>query len=148
MSINNCVFSGRLGQDPELKMTSGNIPYTQFSVATTRPYKDREGERITDWIPCIAWRGTAELICKHFQKGEPIAVIGALEVTRYTDKDGSPRNRYQIRVDSISFPESSRRDGDPVPVVPPERKAKDPASMPLVETDEFREIGEDDDLPF
>lgn len=148
MSMNNCVFSGRLGQDPELKQTQTGVFYCDFSLAVTRPYKDSQGDRITDWIPMVAWRGTAELVCKYFKKGRPMAVTGSLEAQKYTDKDGNKRTSYRVRVDSVSFLESDKRDNEPLPEPPPERKPKDPSTLPRIETDEFRELDEDDDLPF
>ena len=96
----------------------------------------------------VAWRGSAELVCNYFKKGRPMSVTCSLETQRYTDKDGNKRTSYRVRVDSVSFLESDKRDNEPLPEPPPERKPKDPSTLPRIETDEFRELDDDDDLPF
>ena len=74
MSLNNVTLMGRLTHEPELKQTPSGIYTTQFTVAVERDYADKNGERQTDFISCVAWRTTAEFISKYFSKGSMIAV--------------------------------------------------------------------------
>ena len=97
--INNIVLMGRLTSDPELKTTQSGISVTSFTVACDRSY-DKEK---TDFIPCVAWRGTADFITRYFHKGSMIAVQGSLQQREYEDKNGNKRTVYEINVESASF---------------------------------------------
>ena len=78
MSLNHIVLMGRLTADPEVKTTTNGLAVTSFTVACDRNVgKDREKQ--SDFIPCVAWRQTAEFIGKYFSKGSLIAVEGSLQ---------------------------------------------------------------------
>lgn len=96
--MNNCNFVGRLTKDPELKRTAGGISYVDFDLAVDRRDKDKN----TDFIPCTAWRSTADALCTYMSKGSLIEVIGRLESRSY-EKDGEKRTRYVINVTSLGF---------------------------------------------
>ena len=97
--INNIVIMGRLTADPELRTTQSGISVTSFTVACDRNYdKDK-----TDFIPCVAWRGTADFITRYFHKGSMIAVQGSLQQRDFEDKNGNKRTIYEINVENASF---------------------------------------------
>lgn len=100
--LNYDVKTGRLTADPELRTTQNGIPVVGFTLAVQRNYKI-DDEYPTDFLNFVAWRGTAEFICKHFHKGNLITVEGALETRKYTDKEGNPRTAYEIKVDRAHF---------------------------------------------
>lgn len=104
--LNYDVKTGRLTTDPELRTTQNGIPVVGFTLAVQRNYKI-DDEYPTDFLNFVAWRGTAEFICKHFRKGNLITVEGALETRKYTDKEGNPRTAYEIKVDRAHFCESA-----------------------------------------
>ena len=109
--LNHIVIMGRLTRDPELRYTQSQTPVTSFRVAVDRDFADRQtGERQTDFIDCVAWRGTAEFVSRYFQRGSMIIVSGRLQIREYTDKDGNRRNAAEIVADTIHFGESRRRD--------------------------------------
>ena len=54
--INRVVLVGRITRDPETQQTLAGIPYVRFTLAVNRPFKDQNGERPADFIPCVAWR--------------------------------------------------------------------------------------------
>ena len=90
--INTVVLMGRLTADSELKTTPSGISVTSFRIAVDRSYSPRDGgERQTDFIDIVAWRGTAEFVCKYFGKGQMIAVTGRIQTRNYEDKGGSKR---------------------------------------------------------
>ena len=78
--MNHCVLMGRLTKDPELRMTNNQLPVATFTIAIDRKFKDASGNKQVDFINCVAWRKTAELISQHFTKGRMIAVIGSIQV--------------------------------------------------------------------
>lgn len=67
--LNRIILMGRLVADPELKTTTGGLSVAGFRMAVDRNYQPKEGEKQVDFIPCVAWRQTAEFIAKHFGKG-------------------------------------------------------------------------------
>ena len=72
--LNIVALQGRLAADPEQRTTQNGTPVTSFSLAVQRNVKGGDGEYGIDWIDCVAWKGTAEFICKYFQKGHLMAV--------------------------------------------------------------------------
>lgn len=100
--LNNAVIMGRLTATPELRQTPSGVSVTRFTVAVDRGYAKQGEERKADFINVIAWRQTAEFVCRYFQKGSMIAVQGSIQTGTY-EKDGIKRNTFEIKADSVSF---------------------------------------------
>ena len=101
--MNHCVLMGRLTKDPELRMTNNQLPVATFTIAIDRKFKDASGNKQVDFINCVAWRKTAELISQHFTKGRMIAVIGSIQVRSWDDNDGNKKYTTEVIVDEFSF---------------------------------------------
>ena len=106
--LNDTALEGRLTADPELKYVGDNIPVLEFTLASDRDYIDAEGNRPTDFIDAIAWRGTAEFISKYFTKGRRILVRGRSQVRRWRDQDGGKHRRTEILVEAAYFGDSKK----------------------------------------
>ena len=100
--MNNMCITGRLTVDPEIKTTTSGISVCSVSIAVDRDYKVN-GEKATDFIPCVFWRGTAEFVGKYFSKGDMIAVVGSLESRKYKDKEGNNRTVWEVKADKVNF---------------------------------------------
>lgn len=100
--MNKVVFIGNLTRAPEMSKTEKGIIYTRFSIAINRDYKDENGNKVTDFMPVIAWRSLAELSAKYLDKGRKVCVIGQLH-TRSYEKDGIKFNTFDIVADEIEF---------------------------------------------
>ena len=136
--LNCAVIMGRLTSDPELRKTPSGVSVTRFTVAVDRAYKQGE-ERKADFINVIAWRSTAEFICRNFNKGKMIAIQGAIETGSY-EKDGVKRNTFEINADNVSFCGNKNEQSNTVAV------ANNATTTPI---DDFVAIADDDDsLPF
>lgn len=110
----NCInLIGRLTADPELRYTASETPVASFCIAVDRRFKDKDGNRAADFINCVAWRKTGELIAQHFSKGKQIAVTGALQMRDYTDKDGNKRRTFEVNVENIDFCGSGKSEAKP-----------------------------------
>ncbi len=110
--LNVAVIMGRLTAAPELRTTPNGVSVTSFSVAVERAYSSRSGgERQTDFINVVAWRGTAEFICKYFQKGQMIAIDGSIQTRNYEDKQGNKRTAVEIVANNANFCGSKREAG-------------------------------------
>lgn len=137
--FNAVTLSGRLTADPELKTTTSGTAVTSFSIAVDRPvYKD--GEKKTDFIKIVAWRGNAEFISKYFRKGSLIGIEGSIQTRNYEDKNGNARVAFEVIANKAHFLEK-KRDND--------EQANFTPSYQNADTSDFSEIGTDDeDLPF
>lgn len=111
--LNRICIMGRLTAAPELRYTQSNTPVASFTLAVDRDYQQGGSERQTDFIPCVAWRSTAEFVSKYFTKGSMAAVSGRLQLRDWTDKDGNKRRTAEVVADSIYFGESKKRDASP-----------------------------------
>ena len=100
--MNNICITGRLTSAPEIKKTTSGVSVCSVSIAVDRDYKVN-GEKATDFIPCVFWRGTAEFVGKYFRKGDMIAVVGSLESRKYKDKDGNNRTVWEVKADKVNF---------------------------------------------
>ena len=148
--MNSICLMGRLTGDPELKTTQSGVSVTSFSVAVDRAFRSKDQERQTDFINCVAWRGTAEFITRYFRKGQRIALHGSLQSRNYTANDGSKRTAFEVVVDNAFFCESKggQAAGAPnydsqIPQVSEARPAFSTAN-----TGDFEEILSDEELPF
>ena len=143
--LNVVALQGRLAADPEQRTTQNGTAVTSFSLAVQRNVKGGDGEYGTDWIDCVAWKGTAEFICKYFQKGQLMAVNGSLQ-TRSYEKDGVKRKTTELLVQNANFCESRNKAHDTQHREPAASSVL-PATSPLSQ-DEMEEILGADDIPF
>ncbi len=138
--INSVVLMGRLTADPELKTTPNGTSVTSFSLAVERNYAPKGQERETDFINVVAWRQTAEFICRYFGKGQMIAVEGSIQTRKYQDKKGNNRVSVEVVANQVSFCGSKNEGG---------ARQQEPADPLDVDTgDDFEDLPDDDMLPF
>lgn len=126
-NFNKATLGGRLTADIELKTTPNNVSVCQFTVATTRKGNREE----TDFINCVAWRNTAEFICKYFHKGSSICVTGAIQTRSWNDNNGNKRYATELVVDEAYFVDSKSEN------------ANGQQNKP-----QFENYSNDDDIPF
>lgn len=101
--LNRVILMGRLVADPELKTTNSGVSVCSFRIAVDRNYVKNGEQRQADFFDIVAWRSSAEFVCRHFTKGSLIAVDGQLQTRQYQTKDGSNRSAVEVVADSISF---------------------------------------------
>ena len=148
--MNVVCLLGRLTATPELKTTQGGVSVTSFSVAVDRTYQPKGAEqRQADFINCVAWRNTAEFICRYFQKGQRIALQGSLQSRSYNDKDGNRRTVFEVVIDNAFFAESKGGAAAPRSMDSQIPAYNEPApAFSNAAAGDFEEIVGDDDLPF
>ena len=147
LNLNKVILAGRLTTDPELKQTSSGVSTTSFHIAVNRLY-ERDGQREADFITIVAWRQTAEFICKYFKKGSAICLSGAIQTRSWTDQQGGKRYATEIIAEEAMFVDGKND-------VQSENSAQSayiqtsaiPTAAATV-TPKFEEIKTDDDLPF
>ncbi len=152
--LNQVALMGRLTADPELRHTPSNISVTTFTLAVNRSYVKQGAERQTDFIDIVAWRNTADFICRYFKKGQMMALEGSIQTRTYTDKEGKNRKAFEVVASNVYFTESRSSAAaasggnyettthlDPPPAMPE-------TSFSSGSNDDFAVISDDDDLPF
>lgn len=167
--LNKIFIMGRLTRDPELRHTQTGTAVASFSLAVDRDFKDKQtGEKTTDFIDVVAWRGTAEYVSRYFTKGRQAVVEGRLQMRDWTDKEGNKRRSAEVVADNVYFADS-KRDGDsggsyqggyqgggysapaPQQAPPTQYNQSAPSGYPApgVGDNQFAEFSEDDgELPF
>lgn len=157
--LNVAIVMGRLVADPELRHTPNDVAVTSITLAVDRAYVKSGAERQTDFIDVVAWRGTAEFICRYFRKGQLMAVHGSIQTRTYTDKDGNKRKAFEIVATDVSFADSKRNDSGsqhayqprtPAPNVEPDEDDDPAFTLHSEDSEDFEQIpiSSDDDMPF
>jgi len=153
--LNVIALMGRLVADPELRHTPNGIATCTFRIAVDRNFVRAGEERKADFIDIVAWRQSAEFVCKYFHKGNMIAVNGSLQTRNYEDKNGNKRTAYEVVADNIRPARPApRRGGRPAPPPPPAAAPapravpEQPVNFAAGSADDFAVIDENEDLPF
>ena len=149
--LNRICLMGRVVHDPELKVTPNGAGVTTFAVAVERSRAGQDGKRPVDYIDVVAWRNTAEFVCKYFTKGSWIVVEGSLQTRTYEDKEGKKRKVFEVLADNVHFGGSksdvsreTQGDADDSEFIQP---TNNQPQKPPQQTNAFVQV-EDDDLPF
>ena len=130
--LNKLVLMGRLTADPELKTTPNGVSVTSFTLAVDRNYR-QGNERKTDFVNCVAWRGTAEFITRYFGKGQLMAIDAELQSRSYENAQGNKVTVWEAIVNNAYFA-GGKNEGTP-----------NNGDTPLTDYDTYPN---DDDLPF
>ncbi|MGI6602739.1 MAG: single-stranded DNA-binding protein [Saccharofermentanales bacterium] len=106
--MNKAILMGRLTKEPELRVTSNEVSVCTFTLAVDRKFKDKSGNRLTDFIPCVTWRQQADFVSRYFSKGQRVAVIGSIQPRSYEDQSGQKRYITEVIVEEIYFADGKR----------------------------------------
>ncbi len=106
--MNKAILMGRLTKEPELRTTSNGVSVCAFALAVDRKFKDKNGNRLTDFIPCVAWRQQADFVSRYFNKGQRVAVIGSIQPRSYEDQSGQKRYITEVIAEEIYFADGKR----------------------------------------
>lgn len=137
MSLNHVFIMGRMARDPDVKQTKSGAPVCNFTLAVDRDYKNGD-ERVTDWIDCVCFSGTADFAGKYLTKGRNVVVVGSLQSDKWQDKDGNNRINWKVNATKVYFADS-KKDG----------AGQSAPAAPDVSTGGYDDLGKDEsDLPF
>jgi single-strand DNA-binding protein len=146
--LNTITIAGRLVRNPELRRTASGKAVTSFTLACDRDFKNQQtGEKEVDFIECVAWGGTAEMVEKYFHKGQMAIATGRLQLRDWTDKNGQKRRTAEILINNVYFCGSkesgaqSSSGADSGYSTPAYQAAAPAANFAVLE-------GEDEQLPF
>ena len=103
--VNLNILVGRLGKDPEMKYATSGTCIANFTVATSRSYKNKQGEKVedTEWNRCVAFGRTGEVCGEYLHKGSLVFITGRLQTREWEDKDGVKRYTTETVVERMQM---------------------------------------------
>ncbi|MCB9727996.1 MAG: single-stranded DNA-binding protein [Deltaproteobacteria bacterium] len=110
-SVNKVILIGNLGADPEVRTTPSGQQVATLSLATSRNYKDREGNRReeTEWHRVVVWNQLAELAQRYLAKGRKVYIEGRLQTRSWDDaQTGQKKYTTEIIADQMTFLDSGQ----------------------------------------
>ena len=143
-SFNKVILMGRTTAQPELKQSASGTSVTSFNLAVDRRYSKEGQEKQADFITIVAWRNTAEFICRNFGKGQAMLVCGELQTRSWTDNQGNKRYATEVIASEASFCGAKKDSEDSYS--PAVQVAQ--TRMPEAYQPQFEAVSPDDDLPF
>jgi len=141
--VNKVILVGNLGRDPERRSTPSGQQVATFSVATSRKWRDRDGNRQeqTEWHTVVCWGRQAEVAGEYLRKGKQVYVEGRIQTRSWDDKQtGEKRYRTEVICDNFQML-GQRGDGD-------YSSGPAPDHAPATEHEAGGGTAEDDDIPF
>lgn len=100
--MNQVQIVGRMVRNPELRYTESGRPLCLMTIATDRPFKNHEGERLADFIPVRAWGNVAKAVAEHVKQGRRVAISGSLR-TRLVTKQEVTYNEVILNAETVEF---------------------------------------------
>ena len=110
--LNQVSLQGRLTRDVEINPTNER-PIAHFTLASDRDFKNKNGDRDTDFIRCVAFGKTAENFANFFKKGNMAIVTGRWETGSYQNQEGNTVYTNELVINTFNFCESAQKEPQP-----------------------------------
>lgn len=141
--MNRVCLNGRLVKNIEIKYTQNNVAVASFTLAVQRKFKNQNGDYESDFINCIAYKKTAELMNEYVKKGDLIGIEGRIQTRSYDDKNGKKVYVTEVIVENVEFLATKKK----------EEKPKEETVKQKLSDDVFSDFGssieiKDEDLGF
>ena len=111
--VNKVILIGNLGRDPEVRSTPSGQPVASFTLATSRKWRDKNGQRQeqTEWHSIVVWGKQAEIAGQYLTKGKQVYIEGRLQ-TRSWDDRNTGEKKYKTEIICDNFQMLGQRGGD------------------------------------
>jgi len=106
--MNKVILVGRITKDIDLRYTQSQKPIVRFTLAVDRRNKEKEA----DFVSCVAWDKTAELMSQYLAKGSKIGIVGRIQTGSYDGQNGKVYTT-DVVVDDLEFLESKKTEEKP-----------------------------------
>ncbi len=147
--INKVILIGNLGRDPETRYSQGGNPITNFSVATSDSWRDKQsGEQQdrTEWHNVVCFSRLAEIAGEYLRKGSKVYIEGSLRTSNW-EKDGQKHYRTEVIAREMQMLDGrgggGGDGGGPPSGFESSAPTSQPQNAPTLKDDDF-----DDDIPF
>ena len=142
--MNSVNLTGRATAKPELRYTQSGVGVVNFTLAVNRKFRNENGDFDSDFISCVAFRKTAEVIAEYIEKGDLLGVEGRIQTRNYENQNGQKVYVTEVVVDQIDFLQARKEKTN---------EFGNPVGTREVEENPFKEFGkqieiDDSDLPF
>lgn len=138
--MNKVILIGRTTKEIDLRRTTNGNAVVSFTLAVDNPFqKDENGRPTVDFINCVAWNKTAEIMDRYVSKGQKIAVEGRIQTRNYEDKDGKRVYVTEVLVSNLEMLEYVKKDTI-------QEQNEGSYNTNVEQEEEYEEL--DDDLPF
>jgi single-strand DNA-binding protein len=103
--MNKAILIGNVGKDPELRTTQGGTDVASFSLATTKRWRDKDGDKKeeTTWHNIVVFGALCKVVGPYVKKGSKISIEGSIRNRQYTAKDGSTKYITEIVADNLEL---------------------------------------------
>lgn len=105
--MNAVILIGRTTKDIELRRTGSGTAVASFTLAVNRDFRTQDGQE-ADFIQCVAWKKTAELLEQYVHKGDRIAVSGSIRTRNYEDNHGKKVYITEVLANHVEFLEAKK----------------------------------------
>ena len=153
--MNKVILTGRLTRDPESRMSSNSTEVSRFSLACQNDFVNKDGERSTEFINCVAFGRTASTINRYCAKGRMISVTGRIRNSSYDAQDGTKRYTTDVIVENFEFLGGGNAPSEGGNYEPRNNNNDNMSNIETtdVSEDPYKDFGEEinissDDLPF
>jgi single-strand DNA-binding protein len=143
------IICGNLGQDPNTKIFDGGGQVSNFSVATTETWKDKqtsEKRERTEWHNIIVNGKLSEIADKYLNKGDKVLIDGSLRTRKWTDQNGVDKYTTEIVCRNITMISAKRNEREPESLTQNQPSQK-PTNEHHPDSNDYSDPN-DDDLPF
>lgn len=145
--MNKVILSGRFTKDPEQRMMSNQTEFSRFSLACQSSFVNKDGERDTEFINCVAFGRTAETINRYCKKGAMIVAQGRIKNSSYDAQDGTKRYTTDVVIENFEFAGNAQNKNGQAQV------QNTPVSQPVTVSAPYSDFANEvtisaDDLPF
>lgn len=148
-SVNKTILIGNLGRDPEVRYTPSGTAVCNITIATTRNWKSKDGEKQeeTEWHRVVFYDKLAEIAGEYLKKGRPVYIEGRLKTRKWQDKDGKDQYTTEVIAEQMQML-GGREDGERQERAAPAQRpaARQPAQRQAAPATGFDDM--DDDIPF
>src|SRR4029079_16942722 len=152
--VNKVILIRNLGRDPEVRSTPSGQPVATFTLATSRRWKDKNGQRQeqTEWHQIVVWGKQAEIAGQYLTKGKQFYIEGRLQTRSWDDRQTGEK-KYRTEIVCDTFQMLGSRGGGGVQSHGPEAAASSsssssaPSQGPSYDEGGYGEP-EEDDIPF
>lgn len=100
--MNKIILIGRITKEVELRPMPNGDNLCSFTIAVNRNYKDANGNIPTDFIPCVAFRHSANFMGQYVRKGDNLSIIGTLQQRTYIDQNGQNKSFHEVAVEEVN----------------------------------------------
>lgn len=104
--INKVIAIGNLGADPETRYIPSGAAVTNFNMAVSESWKDKqtgEQKERTEWIKVEVWGKLAEICAEYLRKGSQCYIEGKLQTDKWQDQEGNDRWTTKVRANDVQF---------------------------------------------